>query len=282
MEKIGIVGLGIMGRGITHNFLKHNYPLYVWNRTKKVAEEFKEKGAVICESPKEVAQKADIVFEITSNDKSSKEVWTGANGILAGATSRSILVASATLSIQWISKLTGICKKKNVTFMDIALTGGRVGAETGNLTLLCGGQEKILEEIKPILNAISKKIYHFGNEGSGMKYKLILNFLQALHIIGFGQAMKLAKAQDMDLIKVAEALSDRPGGTLTQIAKRAYFETPPLLTFSVENITKDLTYAHRFAKGLDLRLLNETLKIYKKGIKKNLAKQDWTAVNKII
>jgi len=282
MKKIGIVGLGIMGRGIANNFLKKKYQLFVWNRTKKVTEEFKNNGTLVCSSPAEVAQKADIVFEITSNDISSKQVWLGKNGILSGAKKDSILVASATLSAEWIDKLILLCKKDNYIFMDIALTGGRVGAETGNLILLCGGKDSIMNEIKPDLLAISKKIYHFGPAGHGMRYKLILNFLQAVHLVGFGQALKIAKNYNMDLKKVSEALMDRPGGLITEIAKNAYFADPPPLTFSIENIAKDLAYAKKLAKGLDITLLDKTLALYKKGMKKNISQQDWAAINKII
>ena len=282
MKKIGIVGLGIMGRGIASNFLKHKYPLYVWNRTIKVADGFSKMGAVVCKTPAEVAQKADIVFEVTANDESSKHVWTGKNGILAGARPDSLLVASATLSSQWIDTLIKLSKKEHVTFMDIALTGGRVGAETGSLTLLCGGDKSKLEKIRPVLEAIAKKIFYFGPEGHGMKYKLILNFLQALHMFGFGQAMQIAKAYDMDLKKVSEALMDRPGGVVTGIAQKAYFENPAPLTFSIEWITKDLTYAKKLAKGLDVPLLDKTLALYRKGVKKNMAKQDWASINTLL
>lgn len=282
MKKIGIIGLGIMGRGIANNFLKNKYSLFVWNRTKKVTEEFKNKGAIVCDSPAEIAKNADIVFEVTSNDKSSKQVWTNKSGILSGAKPDSILIASATLSAEWIDHLATLCKNKNLNFMDVALTGGRIGAETGNLTLLCGGEETTLEQIRPVLQAISKKIYYFGPVGHGMKYKLILNFLQAVHVVGFGQAMKIAKTYNMDLKKVSEALVDRPGGIITQIAQKAYFENPPALTFSIENITKDLTYAKKLAKNLNLGLLDKTLSLYRKGVKKNISKEDWAAINKLI
>lgn len=282
MKKIGIVGLGIMGRGIANNFLKNKYSLFVWNRTKKVTEEFEKKGAVVCSTPAEVAQCADVVFEITANDKSSKQVWTGKKGILSGAHKDSILIVSATLSAQWVDKLIELCNKQKLTFMDIALTGGRVGAETGSLTLLCGGKTTTLEEIRPALEAIAKKIFHFGPAGHGMRYKLILNFLQAVHIVGFGQAMRIAKEFNMDLRKISEALVDRPGGVITGIAQKAYFENPAPLTFSVEWITKDLSYAKKLSRGLDMTLLDNVLSLYKKGMKKGFLKQDWASINKLI
>ncbi len=191
MKKIGIVGLGIMGRGMATNFLKHKYEVYVWNRTRSVAEALEKKGAIVCETPAEVAKNADLVFEVTANDASSKAVWTGRNGILKEATSDTILIVSATLSVDWTDALIKRCHELGFTILDIPLTGGRVGAETGNLTLLMGGDEKLLKNLKPIFSAIAVKQLCFGPAGHGMRYKLILNYLQASHMIAFGQAMKM-------------------------------------------------------------------------------------------
>ena len=279
MKKIGIVGLGIMGRGMADNFLKNGYELYVWNRTANVAEGFSSKGAVVCKSAAEVAQKADIIFEVTANDESSKQVWDGPEGILKGADKTKYLIASATLSAKWTDELFEKCKAHAFKFLDIPLTGGRVGAETGNLILLCGGSKKNLNEIRKELEAISAKIFHFGPEGHGMRYKLILNFLQAVHLIGFGQAMKIAKENNMDLKKVSEALSDRPGGVVTSIGRDAYFKEPDPATFSVKWITKDLIYAKYLADKLDVSLLDDVLKEYKKAMKKSFGEKDWASVN---
>ncbi len=268
MKKIGIVGVGIMGAGIAKNFLEHGYSLFVWNRTRSKAEALGKKRVTVCSSPAEVARKSDVVFEITANDQSSRAVWGGKGGILAGARHGTILVASATLSIDWTDELIARCHSSGLTFLDIALTGGRIGAETGTLTLLCGGPSAVLEKMKPALSAISSKVFHFGPEGHGMKYKLILNFLQAVHIVGLGQAMKIAKAYHMDLRKVSDALAERPGGVITGIAQKTYFVEPDPITFSIEWIAKDLTYARRFARKLKVGLLDEVLRVYRKAMKR--------------
>lgn len=280
--KVGIVGLGIMGRGMADNFLKKGYKVYVWNRTKSVLTPFTKKGAVVCKTPAEVAKLADIVFEVTANDESSKSVWLGKNGVFSGTHSKSILIVSATLSASWTDKLIAECKKRKLDFLDIPLTGGRIGAETGKLTLLCGGDVKILNKIKPTLRAVAKNIYHFGPAGHGMRYKLILNFLQGLHIVGFGQAMKIAKENKMDLKKVAEALADRPGGAITSIAKDAYFKDPDPVTFSIEWIAKDLKYAKKLAGKLDVDLLDKVISKYKKAIKSGYSQKDWASINKLV
>lgn len=281
MKTIGIVGLGIMGRGMANNFLKNGYSLFVWNRTTSVTKEFVQKGATACATPAEVTKKADVIFEVTANDESSQKVWAEKDGILAGAEKNKILIASATLSVEWVDELIQKCKGAGLTFFDMALTGGRIGAESGQLTLLCGGKEMVLEEIKPLLTAIATKILYFGFEGQGMRYKLILNFLQAVHIVGFGQAMKIAKAYNMDLKKVSDALVDRPGGVITGIAQKTYFQNPDPITFSIEWITKDLMYAKKLAKDLDVQLLDEVLAEYKKAMEKGFAKKDWASINSI-
>jgi 3-hydroxyisobutyrate dehydrogenase-like beta-hydroxyacid dehydrogenase len=281
MMKVGIVGLGLMGRGVADNFIKKGHEVFLWNRTKSALNPFLKKGAVACKTPAEVAQLSDITFEVTSNDESSRSVWFGKQGILNGAKPKSILVASATLSAKWTDELIEKCKKKKLSFLDIPLTGGRIGAETGNLTMLCGGDEKVLNRIKPTLKAVAKNIYHFGPAGHGMRYKLILNFLQGLHIIGFGQAMKIAKDNKMNLEKVSEALADRPGGAITEIARKTYFKDPKPITFSIEWITKDLSYAKKLTGKLDVSLLDEVLSEYKKAVKKGYSNNDWARINNL-
>ena len=271
-----------MSQGIGTNFLKKGYQVFIWNRTKKASKKFEKFGAIVSNSPKETVEMADIIFEVTANDQSSKAVWIGGNGILAGASNKNILIASSTLSIKWTDELIKLCKKAKVPFMDIPLTGGRVGAESGNLTLLVGGNEKLLKRLTPIFKAIAGNIFHFGPEGHGMRYKLILNFLQSLHLVGFGQALKIAKKHKMNLKRVGDALSDRPGGTITNLGWRDYQKEPNPINFSIEWITKDLEYAKEFAKGMDTPLLDEVLKKYEEVMKRGYKNKDWASVNKLI
>lgn len=278
MKKIGVVGLGIMGRGIADNFLQKGYQVFVWNRTKKVSEDFVVKGAVLCETPAAVAKNADLVFEVTANDASSREVWLGSSGILAGSRPDSILIASATLSVEWIDMLIAACQKQQRQFFDMALTGGRVGAETGALTLLCGGDEKLLNDLRPTLAAIATKVSYFGAAGQGMRYKLILNFLQATHIVAFGEALKMAKAYNMNLQQVGDSLVERPGGVITQLAWRDYQKAPEPINFSIEWIAKDLSYAKKLAQDLSVPLLDDVLAEYQKALENGHAKQDWARV----
>ncbi len=161
------------------------------------------------------------------------------------------------------------------------MTGGRSGAESGQLTLLVGGDQDKLRQIEPDLEAIAHEIKYFGKTGSGMRYKLILNALQAIHILGFGEALRVAKAVGLDEKLVGDALSERPGGTTTNLAWRDYQNEPNPINFSIEWITKDLQYASKMASDTEHPLLDIAQKIYQGAMASGYSHEDWTKVNEL-
>ncbi len=280
MKKIAIIGTGIMGAGIAANFLRAHYPVVVWNRTQEATASLVEQGAVTAGSPREAAAEADIVFEVTANDESSRSVWMGEDGIIAGAKSDAILITCATLSVSWITELSTLCAEAQKTFFDMPMTGGRIGAESGQLILLAGGDEEKLKTLQPYLEPISQKVIYFGPAGSGAKFKLLLNMLQGIHIAGLGEVLRLAKANGMNIQAVGDALAERPGGTTTNLAWRDYQHIPDPINFSVKWIAKDLGYAKQMAGGMATPLLEDVLAQYQAALDAGLENEDWTAINR--
>jgi 3-hydroxyisobutyrate dehydrogenase-like beta-hydroxyacid dehydrogenase len=275
-----VIGTGIMGHGIATNYLKHQYPLFVWNRDASKTDDLVKAGAIATSTPREAAEKSDIVFEVTANDESSQSVWRGQDGIVAGAKPRTIVIACATLSMDWIHELIGLADKKKLYFFDMGMTGGRQGAEAGKLTFLTGGDETILATLKSDLQAVSEKIIYFGPAGSGMRYKLLLNMLQAIHVAGFAEALRIASTTGMDVQAVGNALAERPGGVITNLAWRDYQKKPDPINFSVQWIAKDLTYAKKMAGGISTPLLDKTLDKFHEAIKRGLSTEDWTEITR--
>lgn len=274
---IGVIGVGIMGNGIALNFLKNGYEVNVWNRTKQKLEYLAGHKAIVHETIAGCVSSSDIIFEVTANDDSARDVWYGAAGIIEAANTEKTLITSATLSHTFIDDLAETLHHKGFIFFDMPMTGGRVAAESGNLTLLVGGDEEKLDNLRPTLSAIAGGVKYFGKNGSGMRYKLILNGLQALHIVGLGQALAAAKANGLDVEMVGSSLCDRPGGVLTNIAWQGYKAQPEPVTFSVEWITKDLTYLQQMHPSA---LTNELIDSYMKLIDAGKAGSDWTEVTR--
>jgi 3-hydroxyisobutyrate dehydrogenase len=161
------------------------------------------------------------------------------------------------------------------------LTGGRRGAESGELILLVGGDAAALETLKPDLAAISAKIVYFGPAGSGARYKLVLNALQAVHIIGLGEALKLAEKCGLDQKTVGDALAEYPGGVITARTWSLHNTPSEQTNFAVKWLAKDLSYAKDLANDLDLPLLDDVSAKYDEAVKQGLGDRDYGEAMKI-
>ena len=263
------------------NFLKNGYEVYVWNRDPKRLKPLISKGAKAVNSPKEATQLADLVFEVTGNDESSKSVWTKSDGILKGADSTKTLITCATLSVDWVEELAKLCAKQKLTFFDMPMTGGRGGAEAGRLTLLVGGDPKKLELLKKDLKAISELVRYFGKPGSGTKFKLILNTVQAIHTATLGEALSMAANAGLNVKEVGQALSERPGGLATVQAWNNFQNPPKQVNFSVKWITKDLTYARKMSQKIKTPIAQSVLNKLKSALDQGFGEKDWSVVNKL-
>ncbi len=151
---------------MANNFLKAGYEVLVWNRTQNRVDDIIGAGARWAETPKDAAAKSDILIECVADDAASRAVWTDeVTGILVGAHEGGVYIASSSLSLSWVDELADRCNGRNVSFLDMPLTGSRAGAEGGTLTLLVGGDEYVLDRINEDLKTIAAKIYCFGPSG---------------------------------------------------------------------------------------------------------------------
>lgn len=284
MKRIGMVGGGIMAAGMVQNFLRHGYEVHIWNRTKDHVEPLLKAGAPWCESPKSVAESSDITIECVTDDEASRKVWADPEtGILAGSSKGKVYIASSSLSLGWTDELAKLCADRGLSFLDMPLTGSRAGAESGTLRLLIGGDEAILDSIRDDLKAISEKIYRFGPAGAGMRFKLILNMLIAIHVNAAAQAIELAKCAGLTVDEVQHALFDGtmgPASPATAMTFKNIDLPASQVNFATRWIAKDLRYAQAMAKqyGLDLDLLNDAAVDFAEAAESGYADQDFTKV----
>jgi len=284
MKSIGIVGAGIMATGMVQNFLRHDYKVMIWNRTKDHVNELLQAGAGWADSPQIVADASGIIIECVTDDAASREVWTDPQtGILAGAKPGKVCIASSSLSLDWTDELAGLCKAQNIDFLDMPLTGSRAGAEGGTLRLLVGGDSNVLDSIRQDLGAISEKIYYFGPAGSGMRFKLILNMLIAIHVDAAAQAAGLAERAGLDVRAVHQALFDGnmgPASPATNMLFNNLDMSVGQINFATKWLAKDLCYAQAMAKqyGVGVNLLDDAATDFAKAADSGYADQDFTKV----
>ncbi len=217
-RKIGFIGLGLMGRPMAMNLLKTGHSLTVWNRTASRAGELLAAGAVLAKTPREVAEKSDVLISIVSDPPALESVLWGQegkqDGALGGLEKGSVYIDSSTVSPTLVKKISAACRERGVRFLDAPVTGGDWGAREGNLVFMIGGETEALEEVEPILGVMGKKWFHLGPNGAGQTIKLAMNAILALEVGAVAEAIALVTRAGLageQLLEVLQASMGRSG-----------------------------------------------------------------------
>ena len=198
--EIGFVGLGNLGTPIAENILEKNQRLFVYNRTTSKAQPVVEKGAILCSSIKELAQKCDIVFSVVSDDAALNDITTGDNGIAQNLQEGGIHISMSTILPGTAAKLTRLHKQFNNHYIAAPVMGRPEAARAGKLNFLVSGEPAIVETIKPLLqHAGGIGIWEFGSETQAANVaKLCTNFLIVSAIESMAEGINLAKKSGID------------------------------------------------------------------------------------
>jgi 3-hydroxyisobutyrate dehydrogenase len=208
MRKIAFVGLGRMGAGMAARLLATGHSVSVYNRTAAKAEPLVRAGARLATSPREAASGAEAIVSMTADDAASRAVWLGADGILAGDLAPgAFAIECSTLSHDWVLELSAAARQRGLRYVDAPVTGLPSAAAAGELTLLVGAAEADLQACRPLLEAVSQRLIHFGAVGTGTAYKLIVNLLGAVQIASAAESMAIAERAGLDLAVVADAIA---------------------------------------------------------------------------
>ena len=190
-QRIGFVGLGIMGRGMAENLLKAGYDLTVWNRTRSKAEEVGRLGAKVGDTPAQAATGNDVVITMLADPPAIEDAVLGANGVISGLEKGAILIDCSTVDPTTTAALLEATSAKGARFVDAPVAGSKDAAAKGELILMVGGEEDTIEEVRAILEALSKKIIYAGASGSGTSLKLCFNLVVAHMAAALSQTLVL-------------------------------------------------------------------------------------------
>ena len=282
MQTVALLGLGVMGSGMAQNLLKAGFSLTVYNRTRAKAEPLVAKGARVAETPKEAVGTAQVILSMVGDDTASRAMWLGENGALAGAKPDTVLVECSTLSLDWVRELAGHATSRNLAFLDSPVTGSKDAAEAGELRLLVGGDAAVLERVRPVLEAVSRRIDLFGPTGSGALIKLINNLMGGVQAVVLAEGLALAERAGLDMEQVVSfIINGAPGsplvkGKAARMAARDYADTQ----FALKWMHKDTTYALRAADeyGVPMPTVAVAREVYRMARNLGLDEADFAAV----
>ena len=254
--KIGWIGTGVMGASMARHVQKDKHDLYVYNRTRQKAAELLKAGAQWCDSPREVADQAEIVFTIVGFPSDVDSVYSGEEGIFSGeAGVCRIAVDMTTSEPSQAEALAREAEKRGMAFLDAPVSGGDVGAEEGTLAIMAGGDEKAFAEVKPLFELMGKNIAHMGPAGAGQHTKMCNQILIATTMIGTCESLLYAAKAGLDRQAVIDIIGKGAAGSWSintlgpRIAKE---DMDP--GFYVEHFIKDMGIALREAAALNLSL----------------------------
>jgi 2-hydroxy-3-oxopropionate reductase len=206
MLKVGYIGLGLMGKSIARNILKAGFPVVVHNRSQSAVEELIAEGAIAANSPKEVAEKVDVIFTNLPDTPDVEKVVLGENGVVEGAREGLIYVDNSTIkpaSARWIAEKLGA---KGVLALDAPVSGGDIGAKNGTLTIMVGGEASALEKVMPIFMAMGKTVTHVGDAGAGQVAKAANQIMVAAQMVAMGELLVFSRKAGVDPRKVVDAI----------------------------------------------------------------------------
>ena len=204
--KIGYIGLGIMGKPMARNIMKAGFDVVVHNRSRQSVNELVSIGAIEANSPADVARQVDVVFTNLPDSPDVELVALGAKGIIEGVHQGLIYVDNSTIKPATTRSVGKKLAEKGVVMLDAPVSGGDVGAIEGTLTIMVGGPENALEQIRPILQAIGKTITHVGGLGDGQIAKAANQIMVAAQMVAMGELLIFAQKAGADPRKVVEAI----------------------------------------------------------------------------
>lgn len=286
MANLGFLGLGLMGYPMARNLLRAGHQVAVWSNTAEKARKLaaEEKGR-FCETPQQVAEHADCIFLCVGDTDMANEVLLGTHGVIQGVHAGAVVVDCSTISPSESRKIGAAFKAKSVDFLDAPVTGSTPGAESGNLTLMIGGDPAVFERVKPYIEPMGKRIYFCGGAGMGLQAKLTQNLILSNILMAFNEGMVLATKGGMDPKLMLEIL-DNSAAKSGLIAYKAPFVFSRNFTtnFSVKWMHKDIGLMLESGKelGVPLLLTGLTHQLFQTAVAAGHGDEDFCSTIKVL
>lgn len=265
VTRIGWIGTGVMGISMAGHLLKNGFSVTCFNRTAARCDPLKSLGAIVAASPKEVAEKSDIVFTIVGYPSDVEAVISGKEGVLSGMREGGILVDMTTSTPSLARRLSDLARSKGIFSLDAPVSGGDIGARNATLSIMCGGDASAVERVMPLFDLMGKNINHMGAAGAGQHTKMCNQLLIASNMMGVAEGLMYAKHAGLDQEKVISAVSTGAAGSwsLSNLGPRM-LKRDFAPGFAINHFVKDLNIAQEEANamGIDMPGLAASKRLY--------------------
>ena len=205
-SKIGFIGLGAMGKAMAANIVRAGFELTVCDLREERCKELAALGAKIAMSPRELADKSDIIEIAVVDDAQAEQVVIGTDGVIHGARPGVVIAIHSTILPATARKIAERCRAGGIEVMDVPMSGGQKGAEERRLAYMAGGDADVLEKCRPVFVTSASHIFHLGDLGMGATAKMLIQVVVCLNMIAAHESEMLCDKTGLDFKSFQQVL----------------------------------------------------------------------------
>jgi 3-hydroxyisobutyrate dehydrogenase-like beta-hydroxyacid dehydrogenase len=255
VAKVGFVGLGVMGGGMTKRLLAAQHEVVGFNRTRDKAEWLTELGLRLVDTPREVAEQADVVFSMVTNTKALDAVTDGPDGILAGLAAGKVYVDSTTGTPDASRALAARVAETGAVMLDAPVSGSVSTLEEGRLSIMVGGDEEAFRQVEPILLDIGPTVTRIGGNGQALLMKIAINLSLHVQMVAFSEGVLLAEKDGIPReVAVDAMLKSVIASPMIKYRGPMILKQPEEAWFNVNMMQKDMNLALEAGRKLNVSL----------------------------
>lgn len=257
--KVSFLGLGVMGGAIARHIARAGHELTIYNRSPQKIEKWHEANpelkVSVASDPAKAAEGADVVITCVGNDDDLAQAVLGPQGVFKTLRPGGVFIDHTTVSARIARQISVEARDLQIHCVDAPMTGSQIGAESGTLTLMCGGRKDAIEAARPVMEAYSRKIVHIGKAGAGQTAKMANQICIAGIVAGLAEAVRFAQSSHLDMDQVYEAISGGAAQSWQMDNRWSTMNADEFdFGFAIDWMRKDLGLAMDEGRGLGVSL----------------------------
>ena len=281
MTKIGIIGTGMLGEAVGVHLLESGFEVIVFNRTKDKVENLVKHGAITVDTPKDVAEKSELIITVVKDASAVSDVAFGEDGIIHGRHDGLTIADMSTINPNSAKKISQKFSDSGISFLEIPVMGGPTVAIDGKLIMMVSGKKQIYEKFKDVFDIIAEKVFFLGDSGTAHSIKLAMNLQLAMLALSISEGITLTRKAGFDpeiFLKILNSTYFKTGMSEKKAYKMIKDDFEP--TFTLQNLKKDLDTINETANffGANLSMAKQASQIYQNAIDSGFADIDYTGI----
>jgi 3-hydroxyisobutyrate dehydrogenase-like beta-hydroxyacid dehydrogenase len=255
MANLGFVGLGVMGGQMVDRLMNHGHTVIGYNRTRAKAQWLIDKGMKFSETPRGVAEAADVTFSMVTNTAALEHVAHGPHGILAGIGAGKVLIDMSTVAPAVSKALAAKVRANGADMVDAPVSGSVITLQQGKLSVMVGGTKETFERVKPLLLDVGPKVTHVGGNGLALVMKIATNLSLAVQMLAFSEGVLLAEKSGIAREVAVDVLTHSAiASPMVQYRGPFVLQMPDEAWFNVNMMQKDMLLAMELGRQVNVPL----------------------------